>query len=112
MAAVSSEASVPAKVDTASDSAVDDLIFPEAVVISEIETLVEADVPSSDPLAISVPSDSVLVTGVNAKDTTTQTLLVDQGFHHRDQNHPTEDEDKPFFLPKNRKSGRKTTKHN
>ncbi|XP_018508425.1 uncharacterized protein LOC108868999 [Brassica rapa] len=92
-----------------SDPAVDVLILHETSVLSEIETLIEADVPSSDPLVISVPSDIVLPSGVTAEDTTITTLLADQGSHSRDQ---IEDRDKSFFLPKNRKSGRKTTKHN
>ncbi|CAF2371142.1 unnamed protein product, partial [Brassica rapa] len=111
LAAASPEVSVPTEVGTGivSDPAVDGLILHETSVLSEIQTLIEADIPSSDPLVISVTSDIVLPSGVTAEDTTIPTLLADQGSHSRDQ---TEDRDKSFFLPKNRRSGRKTTKHN
>ncbi|KAG5374392.1 hypothetical protein IGI04_042309 [Brassica rapa subsp. trilocularis] len=65
LAAASPEVSVPTEVGTGivSDPAVDGLILHETSVLSEIQTLIEADIPSSDPLVISVTSDIVLPSG-------------------------------------------------
>ncbi|CAN6927816.1 unnamed protein product [Brassica oleracea] len=72
--------------------------------------VVYESVVSPDPTNVSKVYDSVPDTGTSVQNTN-QRLPADPGIKQEHNDYPAEDRDNPFLLVKNRKCGRKVTKH-